>query len=358
MKELNLVGLNYKPSGLSKQTSKISQILSYIGLEHNIPDITTNSNILNDNHNIISLNPYHLRNYSNLLSCGSGNNIGVWTWETLDFPKEFKKYEEYFDKILVLSEFNRKSISDILDINVEVIKLPFECHGYRNYDLYDINSNHIPKYEKNKCLFICDKKSNLMRKGVKDLMSSFRRIQKYNTDNNININDKEIRSQTLSSTLTLKILGYQNYNFDFDIDDPVRIIGKEMTEEEMITLYKSHDIYTSLHTGEGFAFTIMEAMSCGIPTIVTSFGGNMDYCNSENSFLIDFKLFESQDQNFPGRMAKPNYNQFETIIQNFDTNLANIKSKKAYEMVKTQYDISSCSKIFLKINEDFLNKTE
>ncbi len=74
-------------------------------------------------------------------------------------------------------------------------------------------------------------------------------------------------------------------------DDPrIRVIDETFTYEQIISLKLACDCYVSLHRAEGFGFGMLEAMQLGRPVIATSYSGNMDFCTSENSYLVDYDL--------------------------------------------------------------------
>jgi glycosyltransferase involved in cell wall biosynthesis len=54
-------------------------------------------------------------------------------------------------------------------------------------------------------------------------------------------------------------------------------IGSGYTEEEMAQLYNMFDVFTLPTGGEGFGLPILEAMSCGVPTVVTNYSGHTDF---------------------------------------------------------------------------------
>jgi len=54
----------------------------------------------------------------------------------------------------------------------------------------------------------------------------------------------------------------------------------------MSSFYHQIDCLVSVSHGEGFNKPVLEAMACGIPSIVTGWGGHMDFCNSSNSMWI------------------------------------------------------------------------
>lgn len=70
-------------------------------------------------------------------------------------------------------------------------------------------------------------------------------------------------------------------------------IDTDLTEREMVELMNIVHVYVSPHKSEGFGMHILEAMACGVPVIATGKTGNMEFCNENNTMLIDVedKLF-------------------------------------------------------------------
>lgn len=314
---MNIIGLNNYPSGIYKQTDKLIQILSHLNLNYCKCEFKN----MSYNTNIISMNPFHLSFFENYIT--GMNNIGLWTWETCNFPDRYVKYAKHFRQIWCLSKWNKEileeKISSQYDTEINVIKLPFECEKTINQYNYD-------KLDETKMLFIYDKNSG-NRKNVFTLI---------NTINELKFN----------CSLTLKSL---NENRIINTNK-INMINKIYTEDEMKDLYMKHTLYTSLHSSEGFGFTIIDAMRFNIPVVCTGFSGNMDYCNNDNSFLINYDMFHSNETYFEGEMAKPNVKHFIQTLNfiNQNKNTAIEKSNLAFNEIKNNYNIDICSKLLEK----------
>ena len=75
--------------------------------------------------------------------------------------------------------------------------------------------------------------------------------------------------------------------FQADVNAPeIEYLDCNLTPEAMSGLYCACDCLTHPYRGEGFGLPIAEAMSCGLPVIVTGMGAAMDFCNVTNAFLI------------------------------------------------------------------------
>ena len=64
------------------------------------------------------------------------------------------------------------------------------------------------------------------------------------------------------------------------------IITETITETELAGLYKSADAFVLPTRGEGWCLPAIEAMSMGLPTIATAWGGQTEFMTRDNSFLI------------------------------------------------------------------------
>ena len=56
---------------------------------------------------------------------------------------------------------------------------------------------------------------------------------------------------------------------------------------DLAPFYRGLDAYVSCTAGEGYGQTLAEAMACGLPTIASRHGGNLDFMNDANSYLVD-----------------------------------------------------------------------
>ena len=74
-----------------------------------------------------------------------------------------------------------------------------------------------------------------------------------------------------------------------DETDVFHIYNNDVLENLKSILFQS-DGLVAPSFGEGFGLPIAEAMLLGIPVITTSWGGQLDFCNTKNSWLIDFKF--------------------------------------------------------------------
>ena len=67
----------------------------------------------------------------------------------------------------------------------------------------------------------------------------------------------------------------------------IEYIDEDLSTEDLADLFRMADCYVAPHRCEGFGINILNAMAVGTPVITTAATGNMDFCNKENSLLID-----------------------------------------------------------------------
>ena len=125
----------------------------------------------------------------------------------------------------------------------------------------------------------------------------------------------------------------QAFTEEFDRDEPVRLVlkashpdgldpiqlVKEISDDERIVtitadlpdlaaFYRGLDAYISCTAGEGYGQTLAEAMACGIPAIASRNGGNLDFMNDDNSYLVDVEdwsfAFTLDGEDYRWRMPK------------------------------------------------------
>ena len=82
-------------------------------------------------------------------------------------------------------------------------------------------------------------------------------------------------------------------------DFPKIVLWTEILPENALpNLYKSFDCFVLPSRGEGFGLPFIEAMACGVPAIGPAWGGNTDFMNKNNSFIIGGKLIPINNAEF------------------------------------------------------------
>lgn len=80
------------------------------------------------------------------------------------------------------------------------------------------------------------------------------------------------------------------------LPDVVTIIA-DLTDSQLKSIYGQCDVMVGPSFAEGYGLPFAEAMLSGIPVITTNWGGQLDFCNSGNSWLVDYQ-FERASTHF------------------------------------------------------------
>lgn len=66
----------------------------------------------------------------------------------------------------------------------------------------------------------------------------------------------------------------------------IKVISNLLSRDEVWMLHNTGDCFVLPHRSEGFGMPHIESMAAGNPTIATGFGGNTEFMNDENSYLV------------------------------------------------------------------------
>lgn len=124
-------------------------------------------------------------------------------------------------------------------------------------------------------------------------------------------------------------------------------------------LMNACDVFISLHRGEGLGLGMLEAMALAKPVIATNFGGNTEFMNKENSFLVDYGYMRPQNLDyktyaFVEKWADPNITQAANYLNWIYTHQQQVKElgKKAQQSVFEYFNLKDFIKEISKILKD------
>ena len=77
---------------------------------------------------------------------------------------------------------------------------------------------------------------------------------------------------------------------------PIILLCEQIPEDDLPRLFAVADAYVAPSRGEGWGRPQMAAMSCGLPTIATRWGGTQEFMTSQNSLLIDYEMVVADER--------------------------------------------------------------
>ena len=100
---------------------------------------------------------------------------------------------------------------------------------------------------------------------------------------------------------------------ELKIADRFLMIHSYVSSSDIYGLTNACDVYLSLHRGEGFGLGVAEAMSLGMPVVVSDYSATTEFCNVENSIPVPCQVVrpraEQQDHltyTYVTKWAEPN----------------------------------------------------
>jgi len=211
-------------------------------------------------------------------------NIGVWWWETPDFPEEWLQNFDKFDEIWVGSSFTQRAISRLSPVPVILVPpVVMAVEFFADKTRFGLDTDEFT------FLSVFDFLSNFERKNPLATIEAF--IKAFREDEPVR--------------LVLKCINVGSHPDRFAVlkesasHARISIIDRYLSTRENQLLIRSCDAYVSLHRAEGLGLPIAESMLQRRPVVVTAWSGNMDFTNLNNAFLVPYRLISN------GAEAKP-----------------------------------------------------
>tara|TARA_B100000963_G_scaffold113592_1_gene98888 strand:+ start:5304 stop:7256 length:1953 start_codon:yes stop_codon:yes gene_type:complete len=204
-------------------------------------------------------------------------------WELESLPKRFQDIFQKIDIVLAPSKFVKKAFSKIHnDVRLLPHFLDIE---------YEINEKRFDEFT---FVYSADMNSHIARKNPLCVIKAFKMLIKEYFFKNQKKPKLLIRLTNFSS------LKHSDIVKEIDNCEQIFVLTEKLDRKKYLTLLSKSHCYVSPHRSEGFGRNIAESMFLGTPTIVSNYSGNLDFCNNENSYLIDGKLIKINKGEYPG----------------------------------------------------------
>jgi len=213
-----------------------------------------------------------------------GYKIGYSVHETSKVVNDWVEYMNEMDEIWTASTFAKKVFKDS-GVTVPIYIVP---HGV---DRSVFNENVEPlKTQINDDTFkFLSIFQWIPRKGYDRLLKAY--YQEFTKDDDVALIIKTFgldESVTAAQHIYDSILRIQA-ELAIEYVPPVYLSFDFLQYKEMAKLYALADAFVLPSRGEAWGMPYLEAMSCGLPTIGTRWGGHLDFMNDENSMLVDIE---------------------------------------------------------------------
>lgn len=214
--------------------------------------------------------------------------MGPYGWEESKFPQE---YVQWFNTKLTMVLAVSQYVKDVLKNNG--VKIPIFVTGNIVEEILYISSTPL-KYKLPIGFKLLHISSGFPRKGLDILLQAFDLLKKSqeisliiktfpNPHNNI-LEELENNGYKVTTIYEKNILLYKKDTKE------ILLINKDIPKSQIKYLYENSNILIAPSFGEGFGLPMAESMLLNLPVITTGYGGQIDFCTNETSWLIDFEF--------------------------------------------------------------------
>jgi glycosyltransferase involved in cell wall biosynthesis len=218
-----------------------------------------------------------------------------YAWEESGFPQAWvQSFNEHLDGMTCLSRHVQKIMID----NGVSIPMDVSGCGVDHWERITASNGYALEAKKFRFLHVS---SCFPRKGVDCLLLAYGKVFKASDDVSLVIKTFPNPHNKISQWLE----NVRKHNPDYP---HVVVIEEDLTDAELKALYKLCDLLVAPTRAEGFGLPMAEAMLSGLPVITTAWSGQLDFCNEENSWLVDYEFEKAQTHFnlFLSAWAKPN----------------------------------------------------
>jgi len=278
---------------------------------------------------------------------GLTNMMNSYGWEESVFPKEYvNHFNTYLDCLPVMSGYVKKVMID------NGITIPVHIVGIGVDHLLHKETGDITLKTKKKFKFL-HISSCFPRKGIDVLLEVY--------CNSFSINDSVcLVIKTFPNphnNIKEQIDFYQNR---FDKCPEIELIDFDISDNDIISLYKNCDCLVAPGRGEGFGLPIAEAMLFDLPVITTKFGGQTDFCADETAWLVDFSFQKTNTHFnlFDSCWAEPDKSHLARLMvmmPRLSDEQRKIKTNKAKEFILSRCKWEHCANKLVAIGEKIDN---
>ena len=278
-----------------------------------------------------------MKNFPFYLSHGTKNRFGIWNYEFDVLPTGFAKYTQFTDKFLPSSNF----FYDIcVKNNIPKEKMCVVPHGvdwerFENATPMIINTNKRVK-------FLVNFGQAHIRKNIEGTFNAFAKAFTKQDDVCLVI---KASNKKPSNTFDVDFADiFLKWKKRFKHHPEAIVLDHYIPNIE--ELYKACDGLFMLPNSEAFFFPAIEMIASGGFVITSNYGGQLDYLNKDNAFLINGKMIRAPKEaqywsaSPFASMFEPNLNEAAVVLQNCvrDVNAAKNRSKHNRDEIRNKFN--------------------
>lgn len=238
--------------------------------------------------------------------CG-GKKYGFPIFELDEFNKIEKHHLSSVDEMIVCSEWAKTIILDqIPDKPVHVVPLGVDL---------DIFSHVGNTYSKERPVRFLAAGKWEYRKGHDVVLKAF-------TDTFLETDNVQLYCMTQNPVIPEDMNKDWNETFQYSkLGNKIKLIPRLETQEDVARIMREVDCGIFPARAEGWNLELLEMIATGKPSIATNYSGHTEFCNVDNTYLIEY---ETSEVAHDGYFFKNNIGNWMKIT---DNNMEYIKNK-------------------------------
>lgn len=324
----------FSTNGISNFPEDLKTNLKGFIEENSVPDISKYKLPL-DNDYDMQLSYTALKNFEHFFRRGNKNRFGIWNYETTVLPPGFARNYQFVDQVLPSSNFSKQIFKDngIPDKAQTVVPHGIELDRFLNKDKY-------PLQTKKKIKFLANIAQPHLRKNIPGILEAWGRAFTSNDDVCLVLKiSKKSPGKTLSMDVDFNQL-YSNFKKKYKNHGSIEIVEGFITDIE--PLYNACDVVWTMSHAECWWMVGLEGFAANKLVIAPRYGGQLDYMNDGNSFLIDGKEIRADvrmqywNANSPyAKVFEPDIDHAVKILKEVVVNYSDYHAKFSHNMQAT-----------------------
>ena len=310
---------------------------------HGKPEKPSVHIVLNDN-----LHPYFSDDYPS-------PSIAYNVWETTRQPDDFFEKLKKFDQVWVPSEWQRGCT---IEQGIPADRVKVVPEGV-DVDLYQPLSREIKRSAALPFRFLIVGRWEY-RKSTKEMIQAW--IETFPEDATVELLlnvDNPFANDGLTTT--------EERLERFNLSHPKIKILSHLSKDEYVRLLKEVDVFISCSRGEGWNLPLIEAMSCGIPSIYSNWGAQLQFAEGlgipvkvigEVPAAVD--NVESWNPSTPGNFSEPDFSDLSIKLNEVYLNFEKFKKKAILEsdLIREKFTWENSAKIAKNTLDELINARE
>lgn len=209
------------------------------------------------------------------------NALHHYAWEESGFPQAW--VDDFNAKLTMMTTLSTHVEKIMIDNGVSVPMITSGC-GVDHWERVEPDENYRIEARTFRFLHVS---SCFPRKGINALLAAYG--DSFSIDDDVTLVIKTFDNPHNDVHEQLAEHRTRNPRYPH-----VVLIFGDISDRELKALYAQCDVMVGPSFAEGYGLPFAEAMLTGVPVITTNWGGQLDFCNVGNSWLVDYRFERAQ----------------------------------------------------------------